>query len=277
MEALTMTRSVLNFLTRFAATFLLMISALLVAMPVMAGSLDDFESSIPNKTESSSGHASGSDSDCEGMNADFGCFFSELVGELMMGMVVYGGQHSFERIDGAEDRFSFDGSFDGAMPLRQPGEATIPFARVDLSYHPISTDVSATSYRLEGGYAAWALVLENTAFTETNPKDSLDLNRIYGLYRMSLGDLVELDFGLGSMEVKGNASNSYLYLSTPILVHPDPLWGVEFRPAWAGGVSDYDTAFLLKHEFVGVKLGYRSISTRSESLAGFYLGVTAQY
>jgi len=255
----------------------LVLSLLWIALfsPVaMAGSLDDFERSIPSKSESNSG-SSGSDesSDCDGMNADFGCFFSELVGDIMMAVVVYGGQMSFERIDGPDDGFSFD----GASMLRQPGEATIPFARMDLSYHPISSDVSAISYRLEGGYAAWALVLENTAFTETNPKDSLDLNRIYGLYRMSLGDMVELDFGLGSMEVKGDSSNSYLYLSTPILIHPDPLWGFEFRPAWAGGVSDYDTAFMLKHEFVGVKLGYRSISTRSESLSGFYLGVSAQY
>jgi hypothetical protein len=49
---------------------------------------------------------------------------------------------------------------------------------------------------------------------------------------------------------------------------------LEYRPAWADGVNDYDVALLYTKGAVSFKGGYRWVISPHDSLNGPYLGMS---
>jgi hypothetical protein len=96
------------------------------------------------------------------------------------------------------ERINAAAPFDADLPSRQLGEPLIPFVRADIGYQWVDADTGATDVRAEAGYGPLAAHYNFTRYHERTPDDRLDLVRILGLYRMSLGSQVEVDLGLGS-------------------------------------------------------------------------------
>ena len=239
--------------------------ALLIAGPSVAGpqegKLDAFEADAVAR----SGHhyadeTSGSGSCLADVVADI---FGDLMGVTMM----YGGVCSWERVAGEE-------SVDVDLAPRAAGEPLIPFARIDVSGQAVESDVSALDVRAEGGYGPVGIHYNLTRFREDDPADEMDLTRVFALYRMSFGSRVEADLGLGSLTLDGEDTTTRLACSLAVLVCPNEHWGMEFRPAWANGVSDYDLAVMWTWPYASLKAGYRWIDSPDESLDGPYVGLS---
>jgi hypothetical protein len=157
------------------------------------------------------------------------------------------------------------------------GEALIPFARFDLSYQDVESDVDAWDYRLEGGYGPVGLQCNLTHYSEETPEDDLDMLRFYGMYRMSFGTIVEVDLGLGALTIDGNGRDTRFSLTVPVRIYPTDWLGIEIRPAWADNVTDCDIALLLTAPYVSLKAGYRWVSSPTESLNGPYAGLAVHF
>ncbi len=250
------------------------ILSLLGVLPLVshAGSLERFEESMAENSQSDDKKKP--KISCQDDNLDFGCFVLDATSNIISHIVAFGGSYSFYRVNSTQAGNRFNNH---KVSPRLIGEPLIPFARLDLNYLYNSSNLRAYDYRIEAGYAAVALGYNQTRYIERKPSDSLTLSRIYGLYRMSIGPYLELDWGMGSLKVVGNTTRSYLYLTTPILIHASPKVGFEFRPSWAGNLYDHDIGILIKSTYTALKIGYRKLSTDLESLEGPYVGLSAHY
>lgn len=260
---------------------------------LLAGELDDFESSVESgsvpsnpeqdKEHSGKDHLSRGKKSCDRDDVDFSCSFLNLVLDTARGFIVYGGQASFYRVgsawgDDKNDSWLDVSAINQSLSYhRQPGEPLVPFVRFDLDIYTPSSTVSARDLRLETGYGAVAVGYGQSRFRESNPSDSLDISQVYGLYRMSFGSHFEADFGVGSLKVDGENSQSYFYVTIPIILHASNNIGFEYRPAWAGKLSSHDVSVLMKIDFASVKIGYKKLSTDTQSLNGPYVGVAVYY
>ncbi len=250
---------------------------MLLASSSYAGSLDKFEDSVKDEPKSKEGNSN--KKSCKSDELSFGCFVSDIASNVISHVIVFGGTYSFYRINSSPQNILLGDktrSLDN-VPLRLAGEPLIPFVRLDLGYQRNDSRTKAHDYRFETGYGAIALAYSQTRYRERQPKDSLKLTRVYGLYRMSFGPHLEVDWGIGSLEVHGNEKKSYLYITTPILIHPYRRVGFEFRPSWAGNVAEYDLSVLLKSTYMSTRFGYRKLSAGSESLQGPYIGLSVHY
>lgn len=94
---------------------------------------------------------------------------------------------------------------------------------------------------------------------------------------MSFGPYVETGIGLGVLTLRGDDSVSRPLFALPLLIHPVKHLGIEFRPAWARGVNDYDIALMCHIRHASVKLGYRWVRSPNESLDGPYTGISLRW
>jgi len=192
-----------------------------------------------------------------------------LVTDAVEFTLLAGGVGSWERVTAV-------GPADDGLAPRQLGEPLIPFARLDTSYQDIRSGGDAFDLRAEGGFGPAALQFDFTRYREHAPADRLDLTRLVAAYRMSFGSSIEADLGAGALWLDGEQTSSRFLFACAVLVHPVAWWGVELRPAWADGVSDYDVAALLTWRYTSLKAGYRWVASPHESLAGPYAGLVVQ-
>lgn len=235
-------------------------AGMLASRVAAQGKLDTFEADVAAREDHRRTHGESSDR-C--LSSLWEALFSDLF-EITL---LYGGACSWARVTDAEV------SADGAAP-RALGEPLIPFARVDVSYQNVESDVDAVDAQADLGYGPVGAHLGFTRYREQTPADHLDMIRALGLYRMSFGSHIETDLGLGGLTLKGEQTTRKFLFSLPVLVHPSEHWGIEFRPAWADRISDYDVALLLTRRFASAKLGYRWVDSPHESLDGPYIGIS---
>lgn len=164
---------------------------------------------------------------------------------------------------------------------RTNGEFIIPFARLDLSYQDIESDVTAGNLNLEAGYGPIAVWYQKTRFKENNPDSTLNLSYVHGLYRMTFGPAVEIDLGLGGIYLDGNQNSSGFGVSLPVKIHPWEVFGFEFRPVWSGingnSVSDYTLTALGGWKHIKLQAGYRWLKTGGASLNGPFAGIALAF
>ncbi len=213
-----------------------------------AGKLEDFEKDATKKQERSAGQNSGRGSHAD--RSDRGSLFDFLDFSAAVGTIITeGGMNSWDRV-ASEAAITARPRKEGSPPLerRQLGEALIPFVRLDTSYQHVESDIHALDARLELGYGPFAVSARNTHYKEDDPDDRLDVREIHLLYRMSFGNSVEVDLGVGQLTIDGKGKNSDISFSLPILFHPKEWLGIEFRPAWAhineNAIQDYDVSLL---------------------------------
>jgi len=244
-----------------------------------AGELDDFEEEA-TETESgssqSSEDASHNGHHGDGELAELGGVMFELIG---LG-IAYGGANSWHRASETLEPEQVGDEYPGRP--RRPGEAGVPFVRLDVAHHNIrNAQAQAVDSRFEGGYGPFALQLHHTHFDEDDPNDKLDLIRGFALYRMSFGSAFEWDLGGGPIFIEGEGSNTGGGFTSPVLFHPARSWGLEYRPAWfwvnGNQIAEHDVAVLVGWDYVSVKLGYRWLETDGEELNGPYTGLSVRF
>lgn len=226
------------------------------------GTLDRFAADVSAPSDPPRSRSCG-DSSCDG----FSDFCGEIFAVLFQYTLLYGGISSWERVDSG-------GAAEPGSAHRALGEPLLPFARLDLAYQSVESDVDAMDVRAELGYGPFAAQVDLTRYWEETPSDEMNLLRALAVYRMAFGANVETDLGFGVLTLEGDERTSRFLFSLPVLVHPSPHWGIEFRPAWADRVSDYDLALLLTRGCTSLKLGYRWLDSPRESLDGPYVGVS---
>ena len=164
---------------------------------------------------------------------------------------------------------------------RKNGELTIPFLRLDAVYQNIESDVEAMDYRGEIGYGPVAAHYNLTQLEEDDPDDTLDLHRVYLMYRMMFGSRFELDMGAGALIIDGNDTNSGFSYTMPLNAKFNDWLGAEFRPTWSkvndNDVDEYDLSVLLGKKYANLKVGYRWIKANDESLNGPYAGISVRF
>ena len=242
---------------------------LCLSQPGFSGELSDFEHDATRNEDNS--RSENGDHEHHEHHGFWYSFFDALFDTVIVG----GGEMSWHRVKGTPYQYA------EFLKPRQSGEALIPFFRTDGEYQNVIGDISAYSLRAEGGYGSWGIQARNTRYKEKNPADKLDYFQIYGLYRMSFGNHVEMDLGLGSSTLKGKGRNSGISFTMPVLIHPNKLIGFELRPSWTdingSGVSDWDFGMDLNYRYTAVRIGYRWVHSRHEELSGPYVGISFRF
>ncbi|MBT3296167.1 MAG: hypothetical protein HN919_21225 [Verrucomicrobia bacterium] len=249
-------------------TFLFAMTVCLTAAwpcPVAAGTLDAFEADAKPERKKEESCRRG------GRNSCIDDALGEIIFQVIGGGMLYGGVVSWARVASEDDCYDLD-----CIP-REMGTPLIPFARFDFSYQDAESTVDANDYRFEGGFGPFGVHFNQTHYKEASPEDSLDLIRVHGLYRMSFGSMVEVDLGLGALTIDGNDRDTRFSLTLPVRIYPYDWLGVEVRPAWADGVTDWDVALLLTAPFTSMKAGYRWVSSPNKSLNGPYVGLAVHF
>ena len=171
---------------------------------------------------------------------------------------------------------------------RHTGEAGLPYIRFDVDTHYSDSNTDTINYRLEAGYGPIAGNFRKTHLWEDvdGKQDTLRIEQLLFLYRMSFGSVVEIDIGVGSYQLRGNfegeESENYTdngsAFSLPIIVHPSDTFGIEFRPVWSSqGVSDHELAILVGQDHVKFRAGYRWIEMNDVRLNGPFIGFSAHF
>ncbi len=185
---------------------------------------------------------------------------------------VMGGVNSWARVAPGWDEYT---GLD--VNRKESGEPQLAFMRIDGGYQAVEGDVNAYDYQIELGYGPVGVQYNKTHYYESDTDDKMQLSRLYGLYRMSLFTEFELDLGLGRLTVDGSENNSYWYVTTPVKIHVDSGWGVEFRPGLSDNITEWDLALLKSWQYFSLKAGYRWLSAGDASLDGPYLGFALHY
>jgi hypothetical protein len=207
---------------------------------------------------------------------DDNTWWGNLANYFISGLVETPMQISWARVTGDANRLA-----ELDCDLRKPGEPLLPFIRLDASYQAVESDVEAFDYRIQVGYGPIAFELNQTRYAEEEPSNQLDLYRLYGLFRLSYGNKIEVDLGLGGVVLQGNEKNSGFSTTLPILVHPCDWLIVEFRPMWSNmhgsDIEEYELGLLFNWDFAAIKTGYRWTHSPNESLDGLFIGLSIRY
>lgn len=161
---------------------------------------------------------------------------------------------------------------------RRLGEGVVPFVRLDGSYHRIGDRIDASDYRTEVGYGPFGFEYRQLRYTESDPEATLELAQYHALYRMSAGDYVEIDLGYGQLDITGAAHNTGGSWTVPILIHPSPHFGFEYRPSWAkingSPITNQEVAVSIGGRFWALRGGYHWLESDSERLSGPFVGLS---
>jgi hypothetical protein len=199
-----------------------------------------------------------------------------MFNDLLYLSLIHPGRRSWARVSADSARLG-----DLTLEPREPGDPLIPFVRFDAAYQDVDSDVEAFDYRVQVGYGPVGVELHQTRYWEQQPPDSLDIYRVYGLYRLSIGNSLEVDVGLGAIVIDGAETNVGFSSTTPILFYPVDWLVAEFRPMWSdiqGSVTqEYGVALLLNWGYVALRGGYRWTHSPMESLDGPFVGFSVRY
>ncbi|MBA4366380.1 MAG: hypothetical protein C0403_01935 [Desulfobacterium sp.] len=268
-------------------TLLLCIYFIIFSPQVFAGKIDDFERDATKEKVEKRRTPSKTDkikttlgdeiaSNCIGGCADV--FLSKMISSLFIN-AAYFGVVSWHRSDSEESSLRPPYSEqDISIENRKLGQALIPIFRVDLCYQNVESDVEALDLRTEVGYGPVSIQARTTHYIEDQPDDNIDIHQAHLLYRMSIGDVFEIDLGMGGMILEGDDNNSGISFTTPFLYHPKDYFGIEFRPSWSSIkgniIKDYDLDLLLGWRFISFRAGYRWLKSENESLSGPFVGLS---
>lgn len=247
----------------------------LSAGPVLAGKLEDFERSATEKSDDGGGERHDKhdhDLDLSDETAGEAVLLALLIAATLP---AYGAGQSWARVTGSSLLV------EEPPERRRAGEATIPFARADLGYQLVESDVGAWDLRGEVGFGPFAVQVRETHYDEDQPRDELDLVQAHALLRMTVTERMEIDFGLGAHVLDRGDTASGVSGTVPVLIHPWNFLGFEFRPAWAGAggdvIEDYDLSVLAGWRFVSARVGYRWTQAGGSSLNGPIFGLAARW
>lgn len=240
-----------------------------------AGNLRDFESDAGNPAQNATRPAQnmGSCTDCNQRRTDDASddLFWTLMGyaaEGLFELTAQGGANSNLRIQ--------ENHTDEVIP-RKLGESLIPFFRMNLNIQGIEDRSYGLDGKLELGRGSLALEFRDTRYRDNTENEQLRLRQLQVLYRMSFGNRVGVNLGLGSAKLDGAEHSKGTMVSIPLFLHNRRHITWEIRQTWMFAdefsVDELDLSAIYAIRRTAIRLGYRRLDSLNSSLEGPYLGV----
>ncbi|MFW2372449.1 MAG: hypothetical protein ACN4GM_04955 [Gammaproteobacteria bacterium] len=243
------------------------------SLQASSGELGDFQEDIAkNKKENNARY--NNCIHCKPYN-DSESFFEILFGDLVEAIanetaevISEGGRASNQRVSSKPH--------DPDINKRQPGEILIPFYRFNINTQHVSDQINAIDLKMEIGKGAIGFEFRATKYTDDITNDELKYNQVQYFHRMSFGNKIGLNLGIGYGQMNGVDSFDGLVLSAPILFHNGHHLGFEIRPSVfnADGVSinDLDLSALYTYRKLAFRIGHRSLESPNVDIDGYYIG-----
>jgi len=247
---------------------------------VCAGTLDDFEQGVgtPSKAENSQG-SSGRRAIKDESDDDSGGLTSYFVNLFFNDFIFTGGSNSFYKANS-----SFDASEHPYLNPRKKGYRIIPFARFDLSFGDMNSDIKLSDSTIEFGFGAISVMYRHSQFKESSPSDKLELDQLFFNYRMTFSDQAQWDVGLGDYSLEGNRELSGSAVRFGFTWLSQSRFGVEFNYITTTGnqlhINDREFALLYSLDYVSIKVAHRYIYSSNNgdtSLRGPSLGFSFHF
>lgn len=246
--------------------------------PATAGILDDFEHDSTTR-RSDNRHSSPSSQDSEESISDE-LFWNPLIDGIYQTIVQgtaeffsYGTRATLDRTSQRPKTTD--------VTEREIGSPLLPMFRVSGSWQYIDSKIKGRDFFLDTGKSLFSVQFRRTAYREYDPRDGLSLSYGHVKYRLSYGNSVELDLGLGRAELNGNKQTWGGSFTAPLFWKFRNHFGFGLWQAVSNfkGVVVYDQDFSCMYFNNGfsVSAGYRSISNPVSSLSGPYLGLSYIY
>ncbi len=272
-------------------------AAALLSQGVSAGKLDDFEEKAGNQPEQKRESRSKRHNDYDSFGS--GTYPSDSSGRSFLESFwfwVVSSPFEYRHDDPSANMLSGEELYAELLDseeqgLHRTGQPIVPYVMVDYNWQYIDSNLDARDLQLEVGYKALAFHGRHTRYTESNPKDYLDINQYYGLLRVAgiaLDDDFpiqswEMDIGGGVVQQKGNNEYSSGAFTFAMKINPTDWLGLEFRPAWyrpqERTIGDYDLSASVGWRYVRLRGGYRWLWLQGEGtwLDGPYAGISLSF
>lgn len=257
-----------------------------------AGKLADFEADIKSEKEARQSGATpasskpekhqdcGHSDDCESHHhhRESASFFElmfdmEAFGSVLGEVIVYGSQTSMERVDEENEH--------EGVKRRKIGEPLLPYLKLNFNTQYVSEAINGVDLKFEFGKGLFGLEARATRFSEKAVNEKLDFHQLQFLYRMSFGNRVGLNLGLGRGVLQGDSTHKGWLFAAPLLWHDGKHLALEIRPGLfvTDGVSltEFDVSVLYAYRRLALRLGYRELESPNSSINGPYVGLDFIY
>jgi len=257
---------------KYVFFYIAMLVVLFQSTPTWAGKLDDFEKDAAKEQQNQERHKDPGNDDENTLG--------EMLGNIFLRGLYCGGQASVWRAECSHQEEGID--------CRKIGEPLLPILEADICYQWLPSHITAIDGRAEVGYGPFGFSYRGTRFRETelaaaegSSTDTMNLQELHALYRISGTNAFEVDLGLGMLTLEGNETHSGLCFTMPMKIHPTNWLGFHLVPTVSsiGGSALYDMDFsvLLSKGFISLRSGYRWLSTEHELLKGPYSGFSVHF
>ena len=195
-------------------------------------------------------------------------------------------EESFLRMDGydsAKEKSVMDGIIPRMMNVekRENGEVMLPSVRSDITYESLERGIQAIDAYAEIGYGALGASIRDTNYKDFSLDESLKVQQIYALVRLTYVKSFEIDIALGRYGVYGEKKSEAFALSVPVLLHLDSGFGFEFRPVFSSfgnnELRDYTFDVMYDWKYVSLKAGARFQRIGAVELNGAQVGFSFHY
>ncbi len=246
---------------------------MIYSLQVRSGELSNFEEDIAkNKKENNVRNTQCIN--CQSYD-DSETFFDILFGDMVDAIISSTAEVISEGGITSNQRISQKSS-DSDINKRQPGEILIPFYRFNINKQHVSDQINAVDFKIEIGKGAIGLEFRSTKYNDDITLEELEYNQIQYFHRMSFGNKIGLNLGIGYGQMDGVYSFDGLILSAPILFHNSRHLGFEIRPSVFNtdgvSVSDLDLSVLYTYRKLAFRIGHRSLESPNVDIDGYYIG-----
>jgi hypothetical protein len=159
---------------------------------------------------------------------------------------------------------------------RRIGEALLPLIRFDSYYSHLNSNQSSIDYRLEVGWGAFAYEYRTTRYQQLLPVESLELQQINFLVRLSASNNMGINIGWGDSTLIGAGINYGHNGIVQFFIHGQR-WGFEYRDVYTyfdsgAEMEDIDVMLMFHIGPGSLNLGHRMLKIPTQTLRGYYLG-----
>ncbi len=255
------------------STKLLFFSFLLFSMQLNAGKLSDFEKDIKNSKNTP--HTKRYQS-CKQCAQEDDSFFDIIFEGILDNIVDITAVIIEDGSTTSSERIKKHPLKSGISP-RKTGEILIPFYRFNINYQHVNDKINAFDLKMEFGKGVNGVELRTTQYDDSLANEELKYHQLQYFHRMSFGNQVAVNLGLGYARIDITDSFDGLILSLPMLYQNNNHLGIEVRPSYfnADGVdiSELDFSVMYTYRKTAFRLGHRSIQSTNIDIKGVYLGL----
>jgi len=166
---------------------------------------------------------------------------------------------------------------ESGITKRKNGEIILPFYRFNLNTQHVDNQINGLDFKMEFGRGVHGFEVRTTKYRDDQDNEDLRYNQFQYFHRMSFGNKVGVNFGVGYASMDIVESFEGLIFSLPVLFQNGRHFGVEFRPSYFDadgvGINEMDISALYTYRKMAFRLGHRSIESPGVDIDGVYFGM----